>query len=177
MISMKQALATVAAKSSKFFIEKLRLGSGSALPGRIALALEPDFIKNFNDQFSDGHYNFFVSGTNGKTTSSGLLASIVKVASSQQPISNALGANLYYGIASELAISSRLNLKLPSKNFVFELDEAAFRSVAKVLKPKAVLLTNIFRDQLDRFGEINATQNLLKQGLQQIECLIKMIFA
>lgn len=165
---MRNRIANFAAKSSKFLIEKLHLGSGSALPGRVALAIEPHFISEYNSAFKDGDYGFFVSGTNGKTTTSGILASIVKAATNKEPVNNALGANLYYGIASELANNSNFSQKLSSEDFVFELDEAAFRLVAKDLKPKAVVLTNIFRDQLDRFGEINTTQNLILEGLQAI---------
>ena len=165
---MRSLIANIIAKLSKFSVEQLHLGKGSALPGRVALALDPNFVKNFNDHFKNGSFNFFVSGTNGKTTSSGILASIIKIATKKQPINNAFGANLYYGIASELVNSSKLDLKLDSEDFVFEIDEAAFRLVAKDLKPKAVVLTNIFRDQLDRFGEINATQKLIQDGLEAI---------
>lgn len=165
---MKRFLANLTAKSSKFLIEKLKIGSGSAFPGRVALAIDPKFIASYNKSFNSGRFNFFITGTNGKTTSSGILANIIKVATNKSPINNAFGANLYYGVASELVNSTNLNGELNSNDFVFEVDEAAFRSVAKDLKPKAVILTNIFRDQLDRFGEINATQKLIESGIKAI---------
>lgn len=165
---MRSFIANSVAKFSKFSVEKLKLGKGSALPGRVALALDPSFIRNYNNHFKAGKFNFFISGTNGKTTSSGILANILNISTQKQVVNNAFGANLYYGIASELVNCSKLNLDLPSNDFVFEVDEAAFRQVSKDLKPKAVLLTNIFRDQLDRFGEINATQKLIQEGLEAI---------
>jgi lipid II isoglutaminyl synthase (glutamine-hydrolysing) len=166
---MRSFIANLIAKLSKFSVEKLRLGKGSALPGRVALAIDPDFIKNYNNHFRNGDYNFFISGTNGKTTSSGILASILNVATNKEIVNNAFGANLYYGIASEIVNRSGFDAKLSSNDFVFEVDEAAFRQVAKDIKPKAVVLTNIFRDQLDRFGEINATQKLILEGLEAIK--------
>ena len=165
---MKSLIANSIAKSSKFLVEKLKLGKGSALPGRVALAIDKNFLAGFNKKFESGKYNFFLTGTNGKTTSSGILSSIVMAASSKAPISNAFGANLYYGIASEFVNSSALDLDLDTSDFVLELDEAAFRLVAKDLKPKSVVVTNIFRDQLDRFGELNATQELIAEGIKAI---------
>ena len=166
---VQKLLANNCAKFSKFLVEKLNLGKGSALPGRVALTLDPKYLRKYNAELQEGDYGFFISGTNGKTTSSGLLASIIESASGSAPVNNAFGANLYYGIASELVNSSSCLGALNSQNFVFEVDEAALRQVAKDLSPKTVLLTNIFRDQLDRFGEIDATQKLLVEGLEVIE--------
>ena len=146
---MKRFLANLTAKSSKFLIEKLKIGSGSAFPGRVALAIDPKFIASYNKSFNSGRFNFFITGTNGKTTSSGILANIIKVATNKSPINNAFGANLYYGVASELVNSTNLNGELNSNDFVFEVDEAANRIREEVDPDANIIFGSAFSDDLD----------------------------
>ncbi|MBT6843464.1 MAG: DUF1727 domain-containing protein [Candidatus Melainabacteria bacterium] len=186
------------AKLAKVLIRLLRLGEGTALPGRVALAISPKLLHYFSRELSlsrkahmqglgarracpkfvqtnEDEYNAadesfqagsMVTGTNGKTTTSGILKEIYKAATKQDPISNEMGANLYYGIVAELINSSNLGGKLKSNNYVLEVDEAAFPEISKELVPSSILVTNLFRDQLDRFGEIDTTQKLIVKGIK-----------
>lgn len=163
---MLDILAVNLAKLSSGLVKTLKLGSGSALPGRIALKVSPNILKHFKKQLKEPKFDIFITGTNGKTTSSGILYEICSRQSSSPLISNTMGANLYYGIVSEFVRSSNLLGKLPGPNYVLEVDEASMPAIASDLKPSTILVTNIFRDQLDRFGELDATLKLIVKGIK-----------
>jgi len=163
---MFDILAINLAKTSSSLIKALRLGSGSALPGRVALKICPNILKGFKRQLKDSKFDLFITGTNGKTTSSGILYAICSRVSNTPIISNTMGANLYYGIVSEFVKSANLFGQLPSPDYILEVDEASMPALAQDLKPSTILVTNIFRDQLDRFGELDATLKLIVQGIK-----------
>ncbi|MDD9898046.1 MAG: MurT ligase domain-containing protein [Candidatus Melainabacteria bacterium] len=156
------------AKLTRSLVKILRLGSGSALPGRVALALQPKLLEDFAAELETSNLQSIITGTNGKTTTAGLLREIYKLAGGEDPISNLMGANLYYGILAEFINSSDLSGNLKSNNFVLEVDEATLPEVAKIIPVKTITVTNLFRDQLDRFGEIDATQKLIIQGIRNL---------
>ena len=119
-------------------------GGGTTLPGRLLLAVEPDAIGRLASGLRRG--SAVISATNGKTTTAKMAASILS-----PPLHltrNAAGANLASGIASALVRDHDADLG------VFEVDEAALDGVARALQPGAVVLGNLFRDQLDRYGEL-----------------------
>ncbi len=166
-------IAVTAAKLSSKLIRALNLGKASALPGRVALALNSKILEYYQAQLEAADLQFFVTGTNGKTTSTGLLKQIVleQLRSTNKPpllICNDYGANLYYGIVTEFVNSSSLWAQAKSANYVLELDEAASVLVSKVLSPKSITVTNLFRDQLDRFGEIDSTQKLIVKAISNL---------
>lgn len=164
---LRDLLAVNCAKFISTLVKSLKLGSGSALPGRIALKISPNILQNFKSQIGfENKIDFAVTGTNGKTTSTGILKQICIEATHEPVICNDMGANLYYGIVSELVNSSNALTKLKSHNLVLELDEASLPAVAKILKPKTILATNVFRDQLDRFGELDSTLKLIVKGIE-----------
>jgi UDP-N-acetylmuramyl tripeptide synthase len=119
-------------------------GGGTTLPGKLLWKLDPGAIDRLAGRLADG--SVLVSATNGKTTTTAMVAEIlrpfVRVAH------NSSGANLVSGVASTLLSSSDATLGL------FEVDEAALPEVARRVQPKALLLCNLFRDQLDRYGEL-----------------------
>lgn len=158
-------LALNLAKIAANLVKLLRLGNASALPGRIALFFDSQILEKFALEFSDSLFGYFVTGTNGKTTSTGLLKSILVNKLKSSVICNEMGANLYYGICAEFVRSSDFWGKPLSKAYALELDEAAFVKVSSKLKPRCIAVTNIFRDQLDRFGELDSTQKLIEQGI------------
>ena len=167
MASLRDILAVNLAKLISSLVKTLKLGSGSALPGRVALKISPQILKNFKTQIGEENaIDMIVTGTNGKTTSTGILKQIVEEYTKEEVISNAMGANLYYGIVSELVNSSNSSARLKSKNLILEIDEASVPALAKVLKPKYILVTNIYRDQLDRFGELDTTLKLIIEGIE-----------
>ncbi|NQY80601.1 MAG: DUF1727 domain-containing protein [Candidatus Caenarcaniphilales bacterium] len=167
---MQKKLAIFAANFSAKLIKFLKLGNASSLPGRIALKIYPELLKDYFESLdsSASSLRVAVSGTNGKTTSVGLLDSIYEVyASKENLISNRLGANLYYGIATAFILS--MVDKHEKQDFILEVDEAALRSVVKDLKPDLMALTNIFRDQLDRFGEIDTTRRFIQEAIDEVQ--------
>jgi len=119
-------------------------GGGTTLPGRLLLRIQPDAIGRLGARLSAG--SALVSATNGKTTAAKMAASILT--QRQRVCRNGSGANLASGVASALLNSDGADLGL------FEVDEAALPGVARALAPSAVVLGNLFRDQLDRYGEL-----------------------
>lgn len=154
------------AKLVDWFIHFLRLGSGSTWPGEIALLLDSQFISH---ALTDSSAKvILIAGTNGKTTTSRLVAEGMKKAG-KSVIHNPEGANLLNGIASSLIRASTLMGVINSEFAVFELDENAFSLVlSQIKKPYAVLLLNLFRDQLDRYGEVHAISTRWIEALSQL---------
>jgi len=121
-------------------------GGGTTAPGRLLLRLEPDSIARLASGLSDG--TTLVSATNGKTTTAGMLAAVL-AADGRAPVHNRAGSNMTWGIATAL-------LEQHGREGLFEVDEAWLPEVARRLDPSLVVLGNLFRDQLDRYGEIEA---------------------
>jgi UDP-N-acetylmuramyl tripeptide synthase len=148
-------------------IKKLGLGNASSLPGRIALKLNSNILNEIAALIPVNSLKIAVSGTNGKTTTTGLIKSIVQTIDFEENstlVSNDLGANLYYGICTAFLKS---NLENQDIHYILEVDEAAFPKVSHDLSPNLIAITNIYRDQLDRFGEIEATKNLLINAISK----------
>jgi UDP-N-acetylmuramyl tripeptide synthase len=121
-------------------------GGGTTLPGRLLLRLAPDAIARLGSRL--GGAVTLVSATNGKTTTSGMLATILDAAG-RLPIHNRAGSNMTWGIATAL-------LEQRGGEGLFEVDEAWLPEVAGQLDPALIVLGNLFRDQLDRYGETEA---------------------
>jgi len=119
-------------------------GGGTTLPGKLLWKLDPGAIDLLARQLPKG--SVLVSGTNGKTTTTAMVAEILRP--HIRVAHNSSGANLVSGVASTLLRARGAELGL------FEVDEGALPEVARRLDPKALLLTNLFRDQLDRYGEL-----------------------
>jgi lipid II isoglutaminyl synthase (glutamine-hydrolysing) len=119
-------------------------GGGTTLPGKLLWKLDPGAIDRLAARLEQG--SVLVSATNGKTTSTAMVAEIL------QPrlriAHNSSGANLVSGVASTLLHADGAQLGL------FEVDEGALPEVVRRLRPRALLLANLFRDQLDRYGEL-----------------------
>lgn len=131
----------------------LNVGSGSTWPGNIAIMLNKDFVrslvkKNKNVQI------ILVAGTNGKTTTTSLLKHLLNNLG-YKTFSNKEGANLVNGVASTLINQSDLFGNLKYDFAIFEIDEFSLPLVLDQIKPKIVVILNLFRDQLDRYGEVN----------------------
>jgi UDP-N-acetylmuramyl tripeptide synthase len=119
-------------------------GGGTTLPGKLLWKLDPDAIDRLANRLEQG--SVLVSATNGKTTSAAMVAEILRPRT--RVAHNSSGANLVSGIASTLLHSNGAQFGL------FEVDEAALPEVARRIRPRALLLGNLFRDQLDRYGEL-----------------------
>lgn len=122
---------------------------GSALPGKIALRLEPDILSHFKFP----NKIIAVTGTNGKTSTTRYISAIFEKAG-YKVVSNFKGANLHQGIVTELVNSSSANLKVKADVLVLEIDEMTLVNLYDVLKPTELVMTNLFPDQADRFGSV-----------------------
>lgn len=154
--------AVLAAQLSATLIRKLGLGMGSNLPGRIARKISASVLGNLAAQTTRGV--IAVTGTNGKSTTSGILASILRVAGFSY-VHNKQGANLVTGITASLVESADWQKGIDADLCLFEIDEAALPVVAKEMNIGTVVVTNLFRDQLDRFGELDTTARLISAGI------------
>ena len=121
-------------------------GGGTTLPGRLLLRLDPRAIARLGSGLDRGVT--LVSATNGKTTTAGMLSDLL-AADGRSPVHNRAGSNMTWGIATAL-------LEQRGEEGLFEVDEAWLPRVAAELDPSLVVLGNLFRDQLDRYGETEA---------------------
>ena len=156
-------LATWVAKLTRFLVRLLRLGGGSSLPGLLALWIDPDYIQGLASKLARA---VLVTGTNGKTTTSSLLTAILR-REGQRVAHNTGGSNLLRGVATALAADASLLGKVRARVGVFEVDEATMPEAVAALTPKVIVVSNLFRDQLDRYGEIDKTAAILRSALTQ----------
>jgi UDP-N-acetylmuramyl tripeptide synthase len=119
-------------------------GGGTTLPGRVLLRLSPDALAELGGRLTKGVA--IVSATNGKTTTAAMIAAILG-AEGRSPVHNRAGSNMTWGVATAL-------LEQHGDEGLFEVDEAWLPRVADQLDPKLIVLGNLFRDQLDRYGEL-----------------------
>lgn len=142
-------------------------GSGSTWPGHIALSLNPDFIRdllttNYNLQ------TILIAGTNGKTTTGKLIQTILEK-NGKKVFQNKAGANLLNGIASSLILNSNLSGKIEKDFAIFEIDENTLPLILKEITiPNYIVLLNLFRDQLDRYGEVNIVAGKWSKAIKQL---------
>jgi lipid II isoglutaminyl synthase (glutamine-hydrolysing) len=121
-------------------------GGGTTLPGRVLLRLEPDALDLLGRRLEGG--TTLVSATNGKTTTAGMIAAALE-ADGRRPVHNRAGSNMTWGVATAL-------LEQEGSEGLFEVDEAWLAEVSARLDPGLIVLGNLFRDQLDRYGELEA---------------------
>jgi lipid II isoglutaminyl synthase (glutamine-hydrolysing) len=137
---------------------------GTTLPGRVALKIAPGLPSSLAGQLPEG--SVIVTGTNGKTTTSALITGILKEAG-YSCVHNQSGSNMSWGVASALLDAASLSSRLPVDYAVMEVDEGAFPGVTGSIQPRAIVVTNIFRDQLDRYGETDLIRDAIRRGLNR----------
>jgi len=137
-------------------------GGGHALPGLIAERLDPGLAGRLAARLPHGV--IMVTGTNGKTTTTKLIASILE-ASGERVLTNSTGSNLKRGVTSALISAANLRGQIDATIGLFEVDEASLRRVTGELKPDHIVVLNLFRDQLDRYGELDTTAALIGEGI------------
>jgi len=153
-------LAVTAGKVAAAVSRTAGRGSGSVIGGKVALRLDPDLLRTLAENLDV----VLVSATNGKTTTTRLLAEALKAAG--PVVSNALGANMPAGITSALADGN------DARFAVIEVDEKYLAGVARDTAPKAIALLNLSRDQLDRSSETRMLAEKWREGLQGSEAVI-----
>lgn len=142
---------------------RLAHGGGSAFPGKIVEQIDPQFLARTLQQLPLGVV--LVSGTNGKTTTTRMVASMLE-SLGLKVFTNPTGSNFTRGVVSSLLAEVSLGGKLDADIAVLELDEAYAVHFVKQVQPDYCLLLNVMRDQLDRFGEIDNTARLLSKAVE-----------
>ena len=156
--------AIAAGKATRAGLQLLGRGA-TALPGLVALTLDPDAIARLSASLAHGAV--CVSGTNGKTTTTRMLSDIVRAAG-WQPVHNRSGSNLERGIAGALLADATWGGELRGDVGVFEIDEASVPRVLTRLVPRILVITNLFRDQLDRYFEIDALARRIAAAIAKL---------
>jgi UDP-N-acetylmuramyl tripeptide synthase len=134
------------------WLSRLSGRGGTSLPGKVLLRLAPDVIRTLGARLERG--SAVISATNGKTTTAAMVASILEGRGSTL-VHNRAGANMAGGIASTLMEAARPRGGIAGDTGLFEVDEFWLDQVVPQLAPRALLLANLFRDQLDRYGELD----------------------
>ena len=146
-------------KSSHFVLSKL--GRGSTLPGKLALK----FDNNILNTLARDYEVVVITGTNGKTLTTALTVGILKEAFGEV-VTNPSGANMISGIATTFLTAKKGK---SGKNIaVLEIDEASLSRICDYIKPSLFVFTNIFRDQMDRYGEIYTTYQMILDAAQKV---------
>lgn len=161
-MTLRTRLAVLAAKAA---LKACHLSGrpGSSLPGRAALKVDPHIIAPLAAGIRRGI--IVTCGTNGKTTTNNLLCSMLE-AQGFRVVSNRLGANMVEGVAAALATAAKGPLGYLAADFAcLEVDEASAARVLQDLHPDFMILTGLFRDQLDRYGEIDLTMKALEKAI------------
>ena len=159
-MSIRVITAVAVCKSLRLVSRMLNRG-GTAMPGRYALKICPQLLS----VVSQGVKTVAVTGTNGKTTS----ARMVEEAFEKQGkswFSNRSGANLISGITTEFVLNANLFGKPRKEYAIIECDEGAAKAVFPQMKPKVVMVTNLFSDQLDRYGDVTNTLDNIREALK-----------
>jgi len=160
---MRYVLAIWTGKLVAFASRLLGRGGGTSLPGLIALRLCHDVDARLARKLPRGCV--LITGTNGKTTTAKMVATILRRAG-WRLVRNVSGANLRRGVASTLIADATLFGRPRGEFGLFEADEAAVREIVGLLAPRAVVVTNFFRDQLDRYGELDTTARRMNEAFR-----------
>lgn len=155
-------ISLIIAKSAYLALRITKLSAGTSFIGMLAMKISPNFLTYANDYILKSKIN--VTGTNGKTTTSGLITHLIRE-DGKSVVNNSMGANMLSGVVNALAIAIN-----PFKKFdysVIESDEAYLEKIYNKFNADYLLVTNLFRDQLDRYGELATTKRLIQNGIDK----------
>lgn len=155
-------LSLLIAKLLYYFLKITKLSSGTAIIGLIVLKICPNFLTHVNEYIKFAQIN--VTGTNGKTTTSGILSHLIRK-SDKSVIHNSVGANMLNGIVNALAL--QINPFKKHDYSVIETDEAFLKKVYSKIEGDYLLVTNLFEDQTDRFANPIITRDLIQEGINK----------
>lgn len=159
---MKVFLSCLVCRFVTFVLQKLGRGATS-LPGKVALKVK----RNVLSDLSKNVKVIIVTGTNGKTTSCRIIEEGLREAGKSYFI-NKSGANLITGVTASFIMNSTVFGKCRKDYAIVECDENAFKEVSRYIRADVVLVTNVFRDQLDRYGEVTHTLNAIKESVKNL---------
>ena len=136
---------------------------GVTFAGKVALKIDSSILKDLSSQVREKI--FVVCGTNGKTTTNNLLCSAIE-SEGKKLVCNHTGSNMLAGVVAAFVLSAKNNGKLDADYACIEIDEASTLRIFPHFKPDYMVLTNLFRDQLDRYGEIDITMDMLNRAMK-----------
>lgn len=161
-INIKSILSILISKITAF-LSKHILKGGSTFPGKVALKIDKSILKKVGSDYKI----ILVTGTNGKTTTTSMIYNILKE-NNFDVITNNTGANLYPGIVACFISHYSFFKKKKNPYAVIEVDEANVKFITEHLTPEIITVTNLFRDQLDRYGEVYTTLNKILEGVSKV---------
>lgn len=164
-MNIRRMLAVWAAKLTEKISVHIFHKQGVTWAGKIALMLCPNILSDLSKQVKKDI--FMVCGTNGKTTTNNTLCAALE-AEGYKVVCNHTGSNMLNGVAAAFVLAAGWNGNLKADYACLEVDEASTRRVVPHVKPDFMITTNLFRDQLDRYGEIDAIANLFIQVMQSV---------
>ncbi|MBN2015923.1 DUF1727 domain-containing protein [Candidatus Dojkabacteria bacterium] len=165
-ISFLQTFMFIISNLAKIVIVLLRffrLGGGTSLPGLLIEKYFPSLISKSARKYKE---IVLITGTNGKTTTQQLLKHLLTT-KGIKVVSNVSGANLFRGIVSAILMDCNLFGKVRSDIAVFEVEEATIPNLVKYLVPNYIIVTNLFRDQLDAYGEVVKTRSYIQEAINR----------
>jgi UDP-N-acetylmuramyl tripeptide synthase len=162
-VDLRLSAAIAVGKLAALASRRLGIGGGTTLPGLLATRVEPRALHKLASQLPRG--TTIVTGTNGKTTTSRLLVSMLQSAG-WRPVHNRTGSNLPGGLATALVDGGDLKGRPRGDSALFETDEAVMPRILADVRPRVVVLTNLFRDQLDRYGEVDYVAGIWREAVR-----------
>ena len=166
------ALAVGAGKAAGTASRVLRFGGGTSFPGTVARRMDPRILQKV--VAATDARKVIVTGSNGKTTTCRMLAALAR-GSGLKVTQNRSGSNLLQGVISAAVREINLRGQMEAQLLLLEVDEAIVRLVAPDLQPDTLIVTNVFRDQLDRFGEVYSIAGALEAGIDQLPASATLI--
>jgi UDP-N-acetylmuramyl tripeptide synthase len=162
---MRRTAAVWAGKATGALSRLSGRGGGTTLPGDVARAIDPAVLRKLTADLTEG--SIVVTGTNGKTTTSRILASLFE-GLGKRVVSNRAGANLIFGATAAALRSAGPDGRLRAEWGVFEIDEASLPRAIDEIQPRIAIVLNLFRDQLDRYGELEKIARTIEIALGRL---------
>jgi lipid II isoglutaminyl synthase (glutamine-hydrolysing) len=166
--SLRAGFAVMAGRTAGAVSRRLHIGGGTSIVGVVAQRIYPDIVGHLATELQHG--SIMVTGTNGKTTTSSFVAAIFRDGG-LRVWRNREGSNLVGGIASSLVIRAQPNGHLRREGqaiSILEVDEAALPQLTSSIPPRMIIFTNLFRDQLDRYGEVDSITSRWQKMIEQL---------
>jgi lipid II isoglutaminyl synthase (glutamine-hydrolysing) len=162
---MRRTAAVWAGKATGALSRISGRGGGTTLPGDVARAIDPDVLRKLSRDLKHGAV--VITGTNGKTTTSRLISWLLEGAG-YSVVSNRAGANLIFGATAAALERAGVNGRLQADWGVFEIDEASLERAVDEIQPRAAIVLNLFRDQLDRYGELELIAKRIETAISRL---------
>lgn len=159
---IRKTAAVWAGKATGTLSRVTRRGGGTTLPGDVARAIDPDILTKLSQDLTYGA--IVITGTNGKTTTARLVSWLLEGAG-HRVVANRAGANLIFGATAAALSRAGADARLRADWGVFEIDEASLPRAVDELQPRATVVLNLFRDQLDRYGELESIARKIERAL------------